>query len=441
VIAPDYIDNGPVYFLVLALGSLAALLIRQRALSAVSIGAPTKPRKAARIESVRHLPNQPKSQPQSSNPTIYPPIPTQKTIDTGVLQRPVAIPVPSGFEVKVRLPKPEPVVEAVDPVEAVKQEPPAEIVTIEEPSVPKDPPDEVEFFVARPLKVSNKMPFTAYVKLTKFDSSTIPDKELDQTDPDSLVTAIRPNGLVEIELTSEHLEIDSPLQSLTWRGRDAFAAFIMHPEFLKSSIEVTNVARVLVDGQVKGTIEFDIHVEPGFENSNSEVRIKDKVGHSLPFDQQFGLSLTNEGSKAKVVKRAFICHSHDDGLLITEFCRSLAAAGLDVLVDLRSLQDQTEPWKKPALDLIAQADIAYVMWSRDASKSSSIADELNEIKKRLPKDLTPATNFGVVLVRLDDNNMMPSWLCDLENKSHAPFWRLMRDFYLQKAKNAPQVNS
>jgi hypothetical protein len=179
---------------------------------------------------------------------------------------------------------------------------------------------------------------------------------------------------------------------------------------------------IAVSGIIRGTIKFEIEVNPRMRAITARPTVVDRTNQiSESIGQQVVSMLTTEGSLAQAVKNAFICYAHDDWHRVAYLAEALEASGINVWID--ALEMKREPdWTKQAQNYVRDADIAYVCWSAAASVSDSVTrQELAWIHKKLIDD---PKNFDVVLCKLEDIPA-PSWL-EIEEGRFSKRWKFFR---------------
>lgn len=286
---------------------------------------------------------------------------------------------------------------------------------------------DVEFYVLYSREVSSRAPFTIYVVVAGFTPIGTHEKAVASDAPESFVTTILDGARVDIIMESDQAEIDAPEQSLIWRGRNAMAAFVLHPKDRTTHKCAHCKVSVSVDRVDCGRIAFEIDINPKIIPVLANPRIADRDGQPVTgWNHQVPALLTTEGSIASVIN-GFFCYSHKDWSWVSYVAEALESQGNTILIDGIDMRRSTggtrrrDGWRDQAEGFIRRANVAYVFWSDHMPESDSIMFELSKIRDRLNDP-----NFDVVLMRQTDEGIAPpEWLIDVEN-TFGHKWRNFR---------------
>jgi TIR domain-containing protein len=158
---------------------------------------------------------------------------------------------------------------------------------------------------------------------------------------------------VQVVLSAaEYVEIEEPVQSVTWRGEPTFCQFLMKlPRSFEGRV-LHPVIRILLDGKLIGRIRF-----------------KMKVGHSRE-----GSERVLTGEAANRYRHAFLSYASEDRKEVLKRAQMLKASKIGFFQDVLSL-DPGDRWEKEIYRNIDHCDLFLLFWSQSARESEWVIKE------------------------------------------------------------------
>jgi len=162
------------------------------------------------------------------------------------------------------------------------------------------------------------------------------------------------------------LLVDEPEMSLVWKGKAASCDFAVSvpDDFQPKTVIGTVLISVTSAGVARvpiGHVKFMLKVVAG-ETPVAQVPV--------PLQQHYVAH-----------KRAFISYSSRNRAEVEKRVQGLRAAGIECFMDKMSLTTG-KPWEVSLYQFIDQSDIFYLFWSRAASESTPIMNEIDYALKR-----------------------------------------------------------
>jgi hypothetical protein len=166
----------------------------------------------------------------------------------------------------------------------------------------------------------------------------------------TLAIAIERNSQLTFELLLPGLAIDTPVQSLTWRGQPASVEFgVAIPASLPRP---TVIGTVIVS-----------------QNSVPLGQLKFKLAVGQPTQEAVPM-----GHAARRFRKAFVSYSSKDRLEVLKRVQALLLADIEVFQDVLNLEPG-DRWEQQLYRQIAGADVFFLFWSNAAKESKWVIKE------------------------------------------------------------------
>lgn len=170
---------------------------------------------------------------------------------------------------------------------------------------------------------------------------------------ETLQLEIKRGAKVELLLECPDLRVQNPTKTIEWQGVPGAVSW----NAICRGMEGTTVrpcVRVYIAGVPAGRLEFDLEVTESPDTSGRELDWK--------------------RARARAYRNAFLSYARADIERVSYFAEALECAGIALSFDVTSLEpgDAWVGWIEAA---IPAADVFYLMWSHNASKSAWVSRE------------------------------------------------------------------
>lgn len=156
---------------------------------------------------------------------------------------------------------------------------------------------------------------------------------------------------LEVRLDAPGLEVDEPVQTLTWRGETTAAYFPVTVRADAGSGPIVVRARVLIDGVLRRLAAFTLAISD------------DTDADAEP-----------TGTSAAPYRSAFLSYAEEDRARVMEHYQALKAVGVEVFQDVLDLEPG-ERWARSLNTHINRSDVFLLYWSKAAAASEWVRRE------------------------------------------------------------------
>lgn len=190
---------------------------------------------------------------------------------------------------------------------------------------------------------------------------------------------------VRIEIDGRGVDVAEPVQEIVWHGEPNVAAFSCTMPAGTVVDVVHPVARLYVDDFPVGRVLFQIKAEAGQRSVAPSV--PEMVGHG-----------------ARRYTRAFLSYASHDRAEVLKRAQALEVAKIGYFMDNRSLTPGEE-YEKRIFQVIREADLFMLFWSRHARASRWVGAEIDYAREC--QQVNPLKLPDIVPVMLDDPRDAP----------------------------------
>lgn len=170
---------------------------------------------------------------------------------------------------------------------------------------------------------------------------------------------LRHGSKLTIMLSEPSLEIERPIQTLSWKGRLEGVNFVVRLPAAQSE-DLFPTVRVSVDDAIVGQVEFKLSIRSSAADSPTNVL---------------------QSASPRRYQRVFFSYSSKDRKKVLEIAQSYRAAGVAFFQDILDLEPGTR-WEKGLYREIDNCDLFLLFWSQSARDSEWVAKEVRYALER-----------------------------------------------------------
>jgi hypothetical protein len=214
--------------------------------------------------------------------------------------------------------------------------------------------------------------------------ATAKDKSANRKGFAKLSTKVKRGAKVQLFLEIPKLDIESPLQKVTWEGAPIGIAYSVDVPVTAPTGPCRGTLHVMIGGVSVGEIIFEINISERILEKQKRFGI---AGGFNDEDQQIDAVAIEAGRFA----RAFISYSRKDVQKVLLYAEALHDFGVKVLVDINAIEPGAE-WQEEIAGFIERSDVFCLMWSQNAARSEWVdkeariaVDRYNKSLKRVPR--------------------------------------------------------
>ena len=180
---------------------------------------------------------------------------------------------------------------------------------------------------------------------------------------------------VDLTISGAGLDIEEPVQSLTWQGEPTFAQFLVTLPGDSERSSYHPVIRMVLDGKLVGRIVFRLAVDAGVRE----------------------IGARPAGERAGPYTYAFVSYAAEDRKEVLKRVQMLDATRTAFFQDVLSL-DPGARWTKELYRRIDKCDLFLLFWSSAAKRSEWVIKEAEYALARQTRDPTGGPDIVPVIL-------------------------------------------